>query len=122
MKDNGYKVRLILCGTVLAIYSQRYEVKYEDLNFNQVDYDVVLVESDFINDNHLVEIIKDNLTEIADGIVCWLLGTHNMRGNNSLFNTAITKNSSDARTKTILKECFTRFAEETIKMKVVSFL
>lgn len=97
LKKNGYNVKLILRGKVIAIDSQKYEIKYEDLTFNQLDCDVVLVESDFINDDKFIEFIKNDLTEVVDGIVCWLLGTHNMRGNNNLFNTTITKNSSDAR-------------------------
>lgn len=81
----GHKVLPLVRGKVRGGGPRQHEVVYEDVNCHSPqDFDVVLIEGNFLKDRKLI----DYLHRVApfDGIVCWLIGTHSGMAFNTCIN------------------------------------
>jgi len=74
-----------------------YKLSYKDIDNKSEDYDVILVQGDIINDSNFIKWLKEEGQFPISAVICWLLGTHNSRGFNKVFDLNEVKNSSDAR-------------------------
>lgn len=100
LTSKDYNVKKILREMIEPLGNERYRLKYDDISslFSLCDYDVVLIQGDLLNDEKLFNYLQKNSEQLKfDAIACWLLGTHNYRGNNIIFNLDIIKDSTEAR-------------------------
>lgn len=98
--DNGFKVCIINQREQLKAHSKyQYSIDYNplEIEFNPSEYDAFIINGDIINDNKFTEWVKSQEKLKIDVITCWLLGTHNSRGWNAIFDLNTIKNSSHAK-------------------------
>lgn len=78
----GYRVLSLARGKVRGGGPRQHEIIYEEVICSALhDFDVVLVEGNFLKDQKLFEFL--HRTAPFDGIVCWLIGTHSGMAFNS---------------------------------------
>lgn len=98
LKSEGFNVAKINNREIYeALPDYGYELSYKDISDKPEDYDVILIQGDIINDPSFIRWLKEEIQFSVGAVVCWLLGTHNSRGLNKVFDLNKVKNSSDAR-------------------------
>lgn len=81
LEKNGFSVKTIKRGIPLERSPERYEIIYNHININSTEnFNALIIEGDALTDEKLVKWLSQN--KKFDAVVCWLLGTHNYRGNN----------------------------------------
>lgn len=76
LESRNIKVKLIKRETLFIDGTTYYEYKFNKIKYVLKEDEVLLIESDIINDNNLEEWLND--IEI-DCVVCWLIGSHGAR-------------------------------------------
>ncbi len=84
LKTNGFKVSRLSRESISISTKKRdaYSISYQEIKEIYKDFDVILIESDLLNDPELMNWLASQ--ESFDSVVCWLIGTHYSRANNDV--------------------------------------
>lgn len=94
LTEHGYSVAVIERATAHAVDINSYRLDYAQLNHAPAA-DCLIIEGDALKDPQLEAWLKAQPR--FDAVVCWLLGTHNSRGNNVAVDTQLMPTSFEHR-------------------------
>ena len=94
LEEQGFSVVCVERGEISPKGENNYSIKYKNIK-TQGDPDALLIEGDALGDNGLKRWLES--IERFDAVICWLLGTHNSRGNNTSIDLNIVSNASTHR-------------------------
>lgn len=94
LEEKGFSVICIERGKASARGKNNYSIKYKNIETHG-DPDALLIEGDVLGDKCLKKWLAS--TEHFDAVACWLLGTHNSRGNNTCIDLSVVGNAKDHR-------------------------
>lgn len=84
LKNSGFNVFRLSRESISISQNKNdlYSIIYQEIKNIEKDFDVLLIESDLLNDPELIKWLE--LQKPFDSVVCWLIGTHYSRGNNEV--------------------------------------